>query len=63
MKFYVVEKMIISWVMRGICSDYYKDVVYGLLNCQENIVFFNIYCDVIKNEIKEEWKLFEEFVE
>ena len=25
MKSHVVEKMIISRVMRGICSDYYKD--------------------------------------
>ena len=49
--------------MRGICSDYYKDVVHGLLNRQENTVFPNIYRDVIKNEIKEEWKLPEELVE
>ena len=55
MKSHVVEKMIISRVMRGICSDYYKDVVHGLLNRQENTVFPNIYRDVIKNEIKEEW--------
>ena len=54
MKSHVVEKMIISRVMRGICSDYYKDVVHGLLNRQENTVFPNIYRDVIKNEIKEE---------
>ena len=63
MKSHVVEKMIISRVMRGICSDYYKDVVHGLLNRQENTVFPNIYRDVIKNEIKEEWKLPEELVE
>lgn len=54
MKSHVVEKMIISRVMRGICSDYYKDVVHGLLNRQENTVFPNIYRDVIKNEIKED---------
>ena len=30
MKSHVVEKMIISRVMRGICSDYYKDVVQRL---------------------------------
>lgn len=41
MKSHVVEKMIISRVMRGICSDYYKDVVHGLLNRQE-IQFFLI---------------------
>lgn len=35
----------------------------GLLNRQENTVFPNIYRDVIKNEIKEEWKLPEELVE
>lgn len=63
MKSHVVEKMIISRVMRGICSDYYKDVVHGLLNRQENTVFPNIYRDVIKNEIKEEWKLPKELVE
>ena len=48
-------------------SDY-KDVDIslghvGLLNRQENTVFPNIYRDVIKNEIKEEWKLPEELVE
>lgn len=37
--------------------------VHGLLNRQENTVFPNIYRDVIKNEIKEEWKLPEELVE
>lgn len=46
----------------------YKDVAIslghvGLLNRQANTVSPNIYRDVIKTEIKEEWNLPEELVE